>query len=410
MKVSEFKPGQVVRLTASQTTNWAAERPPVGEVVRIVGQSSTFTTANRSSGRQALLLTGSEGEEASPEEREAFQKAVERSAANAPINTKSGFTTGSDPEVFLIGPTREVLPAYEVLPDKKQGRGVFWDGFQAEFVVTPGTCHAHFVDYIRSGMQSVLAEARKKEPKAHLTCATVMEIPEKMLLEGPKEGVELGCAPSENAYGKQEHLQGLDPRQLPFRFAGCHLHFGVGRIEQSMAERIIKACDKIAGVVSVLVLKGMEDHRRRMFYGQAGEYRLPAHGIEWRTLSSAILAHPALVHLLADLARAACTMGMSGTSERWKADDAEVQEAINNLNYDAASQIVTRNQDLLNQIMGSMYNEGNVLKSRRIIAEGAINLFPVGDMERNWELHKDGIWTGHSNGDRATFSATKLVA
>ena len=92
-------------------------------------------------------------------------------------------------------------------------------------------------------------------------------------------------------------------------------------------------------VMFVAALEGLDDPLRRKFYGAAGEYRLPKHGLEYRVLSSAVLSHPILTHLAFDMARLTSMYTCSGI-ELVTAEDERVRDIINNCNTPEARKLM----------------------------------------------------------------------
>ena len=337
-------------------------------------------------------------------------------------NGSTGYT-GSDPEIIVLGGDGHVLPAYSFLPHKNKATvvaqqcgsvntsaavPVFWDGFQAECVVPKQSCHAYLMDYLRHGLYSVLVKAREKDPKAVLTHQSVVEVPFETMAEATKEQQALGCAPSLNLYGIDPvHI--AYPEQLPLRFAGCHIHFGVseypnvGALDEESIKDCVRMIDRVAGVISVALLQGIEDTRRREFYGRAGEYRIPKHGLEYRTLSSTILVHPAVAHLMFDLARCACQCSRDGLSFIWDSSDDETLATINNYDVEQALKIIKRNKKVVESIISCVY--GSHKKAIDMIKKGAKEHVDL-DMMKNWMIPGGG-WVAHSGTAGCTFASFK---
>jgi len=300
----------------------------------------------------------------------------------------SGCSIGSDPEVIVVDEKGVVIPAFEFLPKKGLGNP-FWDGFQAEFTVPSRGCLEFFTDDVQFSLRSLLAKARKHNRNARLTWKSVVEIPDEIMARASAEHVELGCAPSMNAYPHISPIQVDDPSALPMRFAGCHVHLGL-KPKVDSVERIVKSIDSFWGPISTVLLRGMEDARRRRYYGRAGEYRLPAHGIEYRVPSAAMLSHPVVWHLCFDLIRAAAYLGQAGFGYIWKVREEEALAAINDLDVDVARKILRRNEDVLKALLKRRYYE-NWKKAFKIIKVGARKAFPkIEDMHANWKLTNHG--------------------
>ena len=341
-----------------------------------------------------------------------------KSVTDIPL-ARTKYMTGFDPEVFAVDENGVVIPAFKYLPPKEnplvfpavsgnhEKNIIFWDGFQAEFATKePGHCHAYAIDNIRFSLQTIFNEARKFNPKATLTHKCVLDVPFEMMQECTPDQSGLGCSPSKNVYGETKHLESLNPSELPFRFAGCHIHYNTAMIPGAENELMVRMLDAIAGVCSVAILAGMEDDRRRKFYGLAGEYRLPKHGLEYRVLSSAILAHPILMIFFLDFTRQ-----IVGDARRlsfaWKVSESETKEVINNLDVDQSKAIINRNKTLIKNMIRGAYGSERVDKVFGLFDKGAMKVLPIGDMEKNWKFNKS--WSNHV-GDPNTCVAKWVIA
>jgi hypothetical protein len=159
------------------------------------------------------------------------------------------------------------------------------------------------------------------KPVAELTKASVKNAPEDVMI--------LGCNPDYSAYErgmKAPELANGDKR----RYTGGHLHFNFvdesandwwrdsnakdidvrkldeeERVEHGAAAAVIY--DYIIGLPSVAVLGKLHadgEAERRLKYGQAGSYRIPAHGVEYRVLSgNGAMLHPVLLTLWLGMGR-----------------------------------------------------------------------------------------------------------
>src|SRR5262249_21635736 len=149
------------------------------------------------------------------------------------------------------------------------------------------------------------------------------------LMTADAKYVNFGCSPSINIYDDAP-MGVADPRSYIYRFAGGHLHNGLGRLSDRTARRITVALDGILGVATVGMAEGIDNPIRRTVYGRAGEIRLPAHGIEYRVLSNFWLCHPAISMLVCEIFRLAIMMGMTDLyNQMWRADQNEVRRVIN---------------------------------------------------------------------------------
>lgn len=330
---------------------------------------------------------------------------------------------GTDPEIFVEDGEGNLLPAFTFLGSKSKptvdlevggyygGNKTYWDGFQAEFETKPNSCFCGVADSIQAGLNTVLRAARKLNPKAKLSYKTVFDIPPQMMLEGKPEHIQFGCMPSFNAYG----MIGLNKsgNEVSFRPAGGHIHLQLdGSLKnKEIIEKMVKAMDAILGVACVSLFANFDDPRRRELYGLAGEYRMPPHGMEYRTLSNAWLIHPVIAHMVFDLGRAAAMFGAKDLLKYWKCDEAETIRIINSCDVEAARKVMETNKELLKKLIQIRYDFNfknhkhlyNIEPS--LLTDYSYNTFMNGlesiiekpdDISNNWCL--DGIWVGHSDG------------
>ena len=270
------------------------------------------------------------------------------------------FTTSCDPELFLQDGKGNIVPGFSVLPLKKDpGRasyGVYHeDGFQAEFSPNPEHCHHNVLNYASRTMGEMLTCARNKakDPTITLSPLNFVEIPQAMLDAATDEQAALGCDPSLNVYGTAPFIV-ENPRMFPYRAAGGHIHLGSPKIAKTlhdMAEPIIKSMDVFAGVASVALFEGIEDPRRRQFYGRAGEFRKQPHGLEYRTLSNAWLTSPAVAHVVFNLARGAFRFGMYAAAEIDKFDSSRIRHIIDTYDVLEARKFITENEAAFTYVM-----------------------------------------------------------
>lgn len=316
------------------------------------------------------------------------------------IGTGYGPFIGCDPELFIVDANDTVIPAWEFLP--AQGKGIrnqaaeFWDGFQAEFTPTPHSCHVELVHKVQRHISSLSTKARQHSDGAWLTYRSAVKVPLAMMQAASDEHVALGCAPSTNVYSGVRPLSVDNPRSLALRFAGCHMHFGV-HLSPVERGRAIRMMDVLQGMLSVSLFQGMEDTRRRQFYGRAGEYRLPAHGLEYRTPSSACLANPPLFHLNFDLARFALALARHNIQPFVRGGDAEVQAIINDYDIKGAQRFIEANESALLSIFRRLsyyWNNGdrNEKKAQSkvlaLLMEGAMQHMNIdNDVAQNWSVH-----------------------
>lgn len=353
------------------------------------GARSFFIKGNA----DVLVLTGSIGKK----EVDTYIEYLFKTGQNflPRINGK----TGTDPEMFIEAEGK-IIPAFDFLGSKKEnktpteyGNKVYWDGIQAEFDVTAQGCLEGVTHSIMQSMQHLLKLAKNFNSKATLSNETTILADENLLKNAKQEHIELGCMPSFNVYGHSGEIV-EDARQLAIRSAGGHIHLDLNfdgtKATHDTVKDIVKAMDAILAVCCVSLFGTYDKPERRRFYGLAGEYRLPPHGLEYRTLSNAWLMHPLVAHMVLDLSRKAASFGAHGFLSRWKATEEETIRCINSCNVELARKIMKRNKDTLIKIFKSTYPG----QSDSVI-EAVFNGFYNGidsfikypkDIAGNWEL------------------------
>lgn len=306
-------------------------------------------------------------------------------------------TVGSDPECFVGDEKGKVIPAWRVFPNHKEEKWntPYWDGVQAEFKVPQDSCLAFLVDDFQRGLQAV----RKA---GTVILDSVVEVPKAILNKASKAHIELGCNPSMNAYGKQGMVV-LNGRELPFRFAGMHMHFGVSFLANNTTACIntTKALDSMLGLVLTAIGGEEENPIRRMYYGLPGEFRMPKHGLEYRVPASWVMKHPALVHLAFDLARFAINLQILNQFEyNWDADEDEVCGIITNSDSAAALKVLERNKNkaTLAQFLLGAYGPVPAKEETfwNILTKKIV--FEKKRFDHYWGLDGDRFWVGHSEG------------
>jgi hypothetical protein len=354
------------------------------------------------------VLRGKRGKEL----QDVWAKNVEENLGS--LTRKVTCTIGTDPEIFVVDKKDRVVPAWKFLGSKTEpdryasGDGYFkgtcyWDGFQAEFT-TPGnlTCLAQMTDAVQAGLKRI---SKLAEGKGKLTLKSVVEVDPDFLVKEHKkhpEHIEFGCAPSINVYGLTGNT--TEGRDCPYRFAGGHIHFGLAAQGKMDYPSIVRTLDNILGVACVSMFAEFDNRVRRQFYGLPGEHRLPAHGLEYRTLSNAWLAHPLITHMTFDLARAAVGLQLEGLASTWKSDEKETVETIMNHDVKAARGILARNKKVFCGVLKSIGGgyTGHEETAYRVWANGMESAVKdPAALYDNWAL--EGTWVSHTEGENKQF-------
>lgn len=335
-------------------------------------------------------------------------------------------TTGSDPEIFVIkggGEQKSLLPAFRFLPTQKVAQEAhpqkldfsfhttnpayaYRDGFAAECFVQPVSCHGYFVDFLRKALLKVRDAAQNFDRTAKLTIKNTVTIPKSVMESIEDEDAALGCMPSLNAYGDQPDLP-TDGRKFLQRFVGGHVHLGIAAdVAEKDAENIVKGCDIIAGIPAVAIFASIDTPARRKYYGRAGEYRLPKHGIEYRTLSNAWLAAPEVAHLMLNLVRCGAKVGKHGFLKYMNITEDKAREIINSCDVQEARKYVMGNLPIFTTLLtGDGSTSGTDDRGFKAIIEGGVEaVIPTFDnLDLNWKL--DSNWANHSDALNKSWSS-----
>ena len=217
-----------------------------------------------------------------------------------------GVTMGCDPELFFER-GGQIIGAEKVIPEKgldskrtdpreygvDKEKAFVLDGVQVELNPNPHYCRGGMGLELRTSFRTLRAHlAGMKDIKASFR--SVVEVDPKELDSLSDRAKILGCAPSKNLYDTQAKIT-VDPEKYLKRSAGGHIHIGLNddtnfpALKQLMPYReevLVPLMDCLVGLPSVFVDRDPLAAERRKVYGRAGEYRLPEHGLEYRTLSN----------------------------------------------------------------------------------------------------------------------------
>lgn len=340
-------------------------------------------------------------------------------------NLRASHILGSDPELFAVDKDGVIIPAFKYLKPRKttcyplNTHPYYPDGFAAEFQTGTWRCVAYGVDRYYAGLKNIHNALKLYDWEAKLVADPLIPIPQQMLDESPAEFVQLGCSPSLNAYGIEGvHIE--DGRQLSLRVSGSHIHVTLKKVKPEDRDqhiiRCIKMMDKLAGVLSVVALQGLESPIRRRYYGLPGEYRTPTYGFEYRTLSSAMLWHPTIVHVLVQFARAGVQLTEAGLDGLVDMPEDAVIRCLLDLDVDLAKKLILANRGVFERLLDHWYRNPNqpvygeapngVQPSKVILEEllfkGFMQFIKL-DIAGNWALDSSTEWKTHSEGDGVHF-------
>jgi len=322
------------------------------------------------------------------------------------VRHTGGPTSGTDPEIFAFDKNGDVIPAWLYLPKKQNNLhgSVFWDGVQAELTTAPCGCHAYLADYVREGLLSIHDAARHHTKGAVLKCQDVVPVPTKLLVEAAEEHVALGCAPSNNVYTKYKSPV-INPRQLRYRFAGCHQHFSA----TVMAKNIpwwpggtVRMMDRITGPFFTALGRDLENPIRRKYYGRPGEYRLPGSSsvarLEYRTPGAFFLQSPQIFNLGMDVGRYAFKMGLILDGKYAPIPDST--SIVKNCDADKAAAMLKTHSKFYLNMLEKLYKDAKHAKHTLDIAIMGLQAAGLtkASVAEAWKL--DDVWGPHNNDDK----------
>lgn len=301
-------------------------------------------------------------------------------------------TMGTDPEFFIRDMKNRPIPADLVL-GKNPGIGgsgyensygawkVIIDTACGEFTTPVGSCLQELNGNIGVILQEIFAS--KLYPKYDFLITPAAKFDED-LLDKSETAHTFGCAPSlvrmPDGSVRQSSPK-ISPHAVPIRSAGYHVHLGNPLIEEGYEDdgglydnviprrrrgtiattqatvdkalhrlfrtpeghmELVQTCDLMVGLPSVLLERQYEQGRwRRMTlgYGRAGEFRVPKHGFEYRTLSMWPLSSPVWTWWAHCMVRDAYRVAAAGLKLYRGIDMAAVSEAIDQHKFDLASSL-----------------------------------------------------------------------
>lgn len=233
---------------------------------------------------------------------------------------------GADPEIFLTDEDGNIVPSTEVIP---KGDGlkhllygkVVQDGIQVELNPMANSCRqmtAYYISTCFTLLQQELDKRALEGKKYSISKLSVVKLSKEQMKALPEKVLELGCKPSLNLYDSEAKV-GVEGAKYPYRSGAGHVHLGdLPRtiffnakkdydpyVKTSVDRRaeLVQLLDIIVGNTCVLIDRDPLQVERRKHYGRAGEFRLPNHGLEYRTLSNFWLRDYALASFVFGMSR-----------------------------------------------------------------------------------------------------------
>ena len=210
------------------------------------------------------------------------------------------FSIGTDPE-FMLSKNNHFFSAIGIVPGTKEERyeigkhEFYYDNVLAECAIAPSYSKKEFIKNIGEALRSY---AKLVSPYK-LVAQASQRYPSKEL-EHP-EAKKIGCDPEDCVY----LMRTLKPPQDGFqnstlRTSGGHVHLG-SDVAIENAYFVVRMLDLFIGLPSIFIDHDTTSKERRKLYGKAGRCRLPAWGVEYRTLGNFWLNSPTFVELIYDV-------------------------------------------------------------------------------------------------------------
>lgn len=226
---------------------------------------------------------------------------------------------GTDPELFLAASDGDIIGAERVIDkeglkmpqqlDPQTGkpmvnRNIVLDGVQLELHPAPSTCRQSLAAGLAILFQNLRNALATREDGVRASFEPVVHVSKKEMDQLSDAAKTLGCAPSLNA-AKANATVKVAKRDALMRSAGGHIHMGIGALRPLLAadngkgaKPLVDLFDILCGLPCVLLDRDPNAAKRRRVYGRAGEYRLPAWGIEYRVPSNFWLRNYLLMHFV----------------------------------------------------------------------------------------------------------------
>ena len=210
-------------------------------------------------------------------------------------------TLGGDPEAFFardgkVIPAAVVFVENDILDDRIEldTGHLYVDGADIEFQPNP----SEQPNEVLANITNLIEVACEFADVAETSLAIVPELPIDLewCMDNPELAV-FGCDPDKSIWGEECVPESIDASKHPWRYAGCHLHFGVAENPDFFKDRVdltIASFDRTIGLLSLATSDGLGEQRRQI-YGRPGIYRHQPWGIEYRTPSNTLLANDKLV-------------------------------------------------------------------------------------------------------------------
>lgn len=315
---------------------------------------------------------------------------------------------GTDPEIFF-SKDGKIVGSERVIPPDGLGATlgkVALDGVQAELHPNANTHIPALGNNLRHCFLSLDTRLKALNSVFTINFAQVVQVEKEELDTLSEKSRLLGCLPSFNFYGRKPFRPKAD---FPTRSLAGHMHLGLSapiyKGSGDNRQGLIPLLDILTGNTLTILDRDPLAAERRKMYGRAGEFRLPKHGLEYRTPSNFWLKAYPIMELAFGLASTAVDIlatSLSYPQENPEADIAKVidlrkvEKAINTNNaglalenWDTIKGFFTKHVTQLNSFSLFKYpvHAGNLErfdKFLRIAAEGGLESHLPADPVQHW--------------------------
>lgn len=239
--------------------------------------------------------------------------------------------------------------------EKKDAGYCSLDGTVIEINPAPSSCRAYIVHNLSNCFETMRKQLGKEYNLVH---KDVVKFKEEHFEKIAPANRLFGCKPDYSAYGGVNKVT-VNPQKHLTRCAGGHVHIcgdhrspvtynihdpvnacRLDNFEKVLIQpnRVVPVLDILVGNMCVLLDRSEDAAKRRELYGKAGDYRLPAWGLEYRTLSNFWLHDEYMVSLILGMCSAALHVVESGkdTELFGMVDQQKIIDAINTNNFNLA--------------------------------------------------------------------------
>ncbi len=273
-------------------------------------------------------------------------------------------TLGADPECHILDiEAAKIVSAIPILQKDKHnpiilGNDVklYADNCLCEFSFNPSKSVEEMLERIKDALTRI--QNHLGERYMLLPIAGHFYSDEELMPSYDINPMEIGCDPSYDCY--KICINNPSPFPDNMRTGSFHIHVGNQNWENGDERLIsfdsrhdaIKLMDLYVGLASVIFDKDETTVARRKIYGQAGSFRRPDYGIEYRPLSPGPLKSQEQTKLVLDLTVHAINHISQGTEHDIldKTDPILVQKAINTCDRNLAISIINT-LDIPNNLM-----------------------------------------------------------